>query len=372
MRHREKSQRVDIDEYFHGFEDFTESLATLPSQPPALSPKSQAVKTMLMGNPDQASPVLAPYQYQSAILSQPKTLSPFELEAAHRAVTSIKSQLIGDFAPGVQAQIFPPTPAASASQDGINALVAVAAQTSLPPQRSSATQGTERIWRGSLVAILGTTITALLVYAYGNNHLQPYLAQAQTLGRLSLVQANHLSRLSWQQVRLALPKPPVIASLNRTAEQAAMAQSMKFAYTAAELTQSAMTPDDWQQVLLFWRRAIDELQPIQAGTDLFPQAQERRQRYQDNFAYAQGELEMAPFRIAVNAAELASKMADSATTAEEWADIAAKWQEALSNMEAVSTKSSRYEIAQVKRAEYATKFAYAQNRHLDLQARSLR
>lgn len=366
MRRHEKSQRVDIDEYFHGFEDLTEPLATQPNWPP--SSRSPSVKAILTENPGSAAPVLAPYQYQSSILSQPKPLNPFELEAAHRAVASIKHQILGTPDPGVQAQIFPPT-AAVAAQPGSPTSVALALPKALPLGRSSISQGSHRLWWGSLVAILGTTVTALLVYAYSNNHLPPYLAQVPSLGHLAQVQNGPWSRLSLKPVRLPLPAPSAIVRPNPPDAPGAITQAMKFAYTAAELTQSATTEEDWQQVILFWRRAIDELQPIQADSPFFDRAQERRQTYEDNFAYAQGELEMAPFRMAVIAAEAASEMAISARTTEDWAEAATKWQEALGHMDAVSSRSARYAVAQAKRAEYATKFAYAQTRYLVSQSR---
>ncbi|TVQ21330.1 MAG: hypothetical protein EA367_06195 [Leptolyngbya sp. DLM2.Bin15] len=369
MRRHEKSQRVDIDEYFHGFEDLTEPLATQTSWSPAPTSRSPSVKAILTGNPVPAAPVLAPYQYQSSILSQPKPLNPFELEAAHRAVASIKHQLLGSSDPGVQAQIFPPTPTVAVSQPGSPSPVALVLQKALPLRRSSASQGSHRLWWGSLVAILGTTVTALLVYAYSSNRLPPSLAQVPPLNRLSLVPQRPWSHLSLRLMRLPSPTPAAILRPNPPDEPGAINQAMKFAYTAAELTQSATTEEDWQQVILFWRRAIDELEPIQAKSPFFDQAQERRQTYQDNFDYAQGEREMAPFRLAVNAAETASEMATSARTTEDWAEAAAKWQEALSHMDAVSPQSSRYGVAQAKRAEYATKFAYAQTRYLVSQSR---
>lgn len=366
MRRHARNQRVDIDEYFHGFEDFSESLATQPSWPPADSSSAPSVKAMLISARDQTAPALAPYQYQSSTLRPSKALSALELEAAHRAVSSIKSQLIGDRDPGVQAQVSPPTPAAAVVEDGSGSPSTSFFPSSLALQQTSSAWREPQFWWGSLVALLGTTVAAVVVYTYNSPNLDLYLKQAQVLKQQSLAQVNHLGRLSLQQAHRALPTQPVISKTNRTADQAALAQAMKLAYTAAELTQSAITPEDWQQVLMFWRRAIDELQPIQAEPPLFEQAQERRRIYQDNFAYAQSELDKAPFRMAVQAAELASEKAANATTSEDWAVVAATWQEALSQMESVSTKSPRYKVAQAKRAEYATKFAYAQNRYLAL------
>ena len=60
-------------------------------------------------------------------------------------------------------------------------------------------------------------------------------------------------------------------------------------------------------------------------------------------------------------------MASSASTPEDWSNVATQWKEALSYMNAVSSQSASYEVAQTKRAEYATKFAYSQNRYLTLQ-----
>lgn len=371
MRRHEKSQRVDIDEYFEGFEDGADPLTIEASLPMEAFLASQPFKAILSGKVDQASSVLAPYPRRSHGFGGPKSLNSLDLEAAHRAVFSIKSQLVGDPDPSVQTQVYPPDAWDVAPEDSLVAEASATAPTmsafpkffsTRPTMRA---QGISRIWWGGLVTIVGTAAAAMALYAYSPDYLQPYLTQAQTLSRLSLAQARHLGRLSWAQARLT-PRLPI--GINRTEEQAAMAQSMRFAYTAAELTQSATSREDWLQVITFWRRAIDELHPIPAGSDLSQSAQVRRQLYQNNLAYAQGELDMAPFRLAVNAAESASQMAANAATSEDWAKVAAKWQEALRHMESVSTQSSRYDVAQEKLAEYATKFAYSQSRYLTLQA----
>ena len=365
MRRYEKSQRVNIDEYFDGFEDVEDPLAVESHWPmEAVFLVSQPLKAIFTDNVGQAAPVLAPYQHQSSVLSEPKLLSPFELEAAHRAVSSIKSQLIGEPDSSVQAQVFPPS-----AWDVTPQHRWLAQASSVSPMGSTFSRffttrpvamvkGISLIWWGSLVAIVGTTVAAMALYAHSPYPLHPHLAQAQTLGQRTWAKT---------QAHLAKPMPSVGLMTNHTDEQAAMAQSMELAYTAAELTQSATTHEDWLQVITFWRRAIDELQPIPTQSDLFKAAQERRQLYQKNLTYAQGELEMAPFRIAVVAAESASQMAANAMTLEDWAEVAAKWQEALSHMESVPAQSSRYEVAQEKLAEYATKFAYSQNRYLTLQ-----
>ncbi|QQE64051.1 hypothetical protein GFS31_07230 [Leptolyngbya sp. BL0902] len=378
MRRHEKSQRVDIDEYFQGFEDGADFRAIEASLPMEAFLTAQPFKAILTGKVDQASSVLAPYHRQSRGGSGPKLLNSLELESAHRAVFSIKSQLVGDPDPSIPTQVYPPdawdvTPENSSGAEAeATTPVSSAFAKFFHLRPHGRTQGLSRLWRGSLITLAGTTVVAMALYAYSPAYLQPYLTQAQTLSRLSLVQVRHLGRQLLAQADRATAKSPLGIMAHRSEDHGAMAQAMELAYTAAELTQSATTHEDWLQVITFWRRAIDELQPIPAQSHLFPSAQARRQLYQSNLAYAQGELEMAPFRLAVNAAESASQMAASASTLEDWADVAATWQDALRHMESVSTQSSRHGVAQEKLAEYAAKFAYSQGRYLTLQAQDLR
>jgi hypothetical protein len=377
MRRHEKSQRVNIDEYFHGFEDGAEPVVTQVTQVTQVAQAAQAAqvvgqpaptraappfKAILAAKPGYIPPVLAPYQPQGRTLAAAKPLSSFDLASAHRAVASIKHQLIGDPEPSVPTHVFHPGPTGAISQASIPVQDDASAQSPLDPV--SAAPSSARLWWGGLAALVGTTASALLVYAHSTNHPNPAPAQTQILDRQALT----LGQRTFAQAGRTLPSSSAAAPQSqRTAEQAAMAQSMRLAYTAAELTQSALAPEDWQQVILLWRQAIDELQPIAADHPLFSQAHARKQIYEDNLAYAQGELETAPFRMAVKAAEAASKMASSASTPEDWSNVAAQWKEALSYMNAVSSQSASHEVAQTKRAEYATKFAYSQNRYLTLQ-----
>ncbi len=67
-----------------------------------------------------------------------------------------------------------------------------------------------------------------------------------------------------------------------------------------------------------------------------------------------------PFRDAVNIAQNASLLAQSAKTQEDWNKIAEKWKEAIAQMKAVPESSPNYQNAQKKAVEYEKNVNYAQ------------
>lgn len=320
-----KHQTVDIDEYFEGFEDTAEPLGIPPSWPTTHALTALSFKAILMDKPTDDRPVLVPYQRQGSTLRAAKSFSAFELASAQQAVISIKQQLMAE--PKHTAQ---PT-------------LAQALRWATPTHLSRAGVVS--------VVILGTTLVAMATYPGSGRNGLP----VQALGSASL------------GVMGSLPTPtsPETAP---TADQVAFQRAIEQGQTAAELTQSATTEADWQAVISLWQQAINELQPILPDSPLFSQAQARYQSYQTNVAYAQAKLEVTPLQSAVDAAETASQLAANAITQDDWAEVAIKWREALSSMEAIPTSSPHYEVAQAKMAEYATKFAYSQNRYLRLQS----
>ncbi len=70
-----------------------------------------------------------------------------------------------------------------------------------------------------------------------------------------------------------------------------------------------------------------------------------------------------PFREAVNKAMSASELTQAAATAEDWNEVAAKWQAAIELMKSVPTSSPHYDLAQKKATEeYPKNLTYAQQR----------
>jgi hypothetical protein len=68
-----------------------------------------------------------------------------------------------------------------------------------------------------------------------------------------------------------------------------------------------------------------------------------------------------PFRDAVNKAMSASELTQAAATAEDWNEVAAKWQAAIELMKSVPKSSPHYDLAQKKAAEeYPKNLTYAQ------------
>ncbi|PSR17298.1 hypothetical protein C8255_13395 [filamentous cyanobacterium CCP3] len=153
-----------------------------------------------------------------------------------------------------------------------------------------------------------------------------------------------------------------------TLDQQHFSTVIKYAQAASNLTQQAQTSDDWQQVIHLWQLALNSIDHVSSKSPLYAEVQVKKVVYRDNLAYSRQELDMAPFRGGVKAAEEASRLAIEASTEEDWQTVADKWQAALTKMQAVSSNNQHYSTAQSKLIEYSTKFAYAQKRYLDSQA----
>ncbi|MGB3516546.1 MAG: hypothetical protein WBA43_08820 [Elainellaceae cyanobacterium] len=71
--------------------------------------------------------------------------------------------------------------------------------------------------------------------------------------------------------------------------------------------------------------------------------------------------ETDPFRDAVNQATTASELTQTASTSEEWSNVANAWQQAIELMESVPQSNPNYAVAQQKAQEYQANKTYAQN-----------
>ncbi|HIK45393.1 MAG TPA: hypothetical protein IGR64_10970 [Leptolyngbyaceae cyanobacterium M65_K2018_010] len=73
-----------------------------------------------------------------------------------------------------------------------------------------------------------------------------------------------------------------------------------------------------------------------------------------------GEVAADPFREAVNAAQNAANLAQTAKTSAEWQVVADSWAQAIALMKQVPESSPNYAVAQQKAVEYQPNLAYAQ------------
>lgn len=91
----------------------------------------------------------------------------------------------------------------------------------------------------------------------------------------------------------------LVQSANRNKETETISKSEAFrwavnrAMSAAELTQTARSASEWQQVVNWWQDAIKLMQSVPASDDKHEIAVDRTAEYQKNFQYAQRRLQEA-------------------------------------------------------------------------------
>lgn len=341
MKVSQNTQKVDINTYFSDVDDHNKSIDHTVDRP-IFSHSVMPFKQVWMSHQTNETSVLKPYQSQRSMLAEKRDFSIFELETAYGAVCQLKEKLHyndRDLQPSEsKAIVLTSTPKASyrwglaCSLPIMSALIAVAV--SYPPMSYSIPCLTEPC------------------PSFQGKDLLPI--QLSTL-------REKFATVSAVQLRPELPLADDSLSVQ---DRQDMADSLKFGYSAAEVSQGAQTAQDWQQVINLWQLALDSLSKIPPDSRLYPQAQSRVDLYRSNLDYAQAEFAEAPFRAGVRAAEEASGLAVKATTQADWETVANEWEMALTMMQAVSDKSQNYTVAQQKLVEYAKKFAYAQRQFL--------
>lgn len=119
-----------------------------------------------------------------------------------------------------------------------------------------------------LATLLGSTV-AVGIYAFYRSQMADSIATETTPA--SMVQSP--------------AKPAVTASPQAAPDtfQSAVNQAMK----AATLTQTASTPEDWQQVAKAWENAIALMQSVPPSHPRYSIAQQKAVEYQPNLTYAQ-------------------------------------------------------------------------------------
>ncbi|MGF1498050.1 MAG: hypothetical protein ACFB8W_14685 [Elainellaceae cyanobacterium] len=80
--------------------------------------------------------------------------------------------------------------------------------------------------------------------------------------------------------------PPASPPPTSPAADAAFQQAMTAATQAASLTQTAQTPQQWQQVSSLWIQAIERLKQVPSSSSNYGTAQQKIQEYQQNLNYA--------------------------------------------------------------------------------------
>jgi hypothetical protein len=172
----------------------------------------------------------------------------------------------------------------------------------------------------------------------------------------------------WLAHEEAVDATQFVPSFQIQAQSKAQRNLLQAAYdravTAATLAQIAQTPDQWSQVVEHWQTALSALADVPEGHPQYALAQDKQVEYQRNLTYSKQRQTAVQdsFRLAVQAATAAANQGQSATTEQDWLTIAALWQTAVEQMQAVSSNHPRYGIAQQRIPIYQSNLEYAQYR----------
>lgn len=136
------------------------------------------------------------------------------------------------------------------------------------------------------------------------------------------------------------------------------------AMAAAELTQTAETPQEWKTVAQHWQDAIALMKVVPPHSAEHPLAQKKVVEYQGNLEYAQKEAEKADqtFQAGLKRATTAVMFTRTAQSLQDWQKAIHHWQEAISLMEGVQKGHAHYIQAQQKVMEYQAYLQFAQKK----------
>ncbi|MEA5469536.1 peptidylprolyl isomerase [Spirulina sp. 06S082] len=140
--------------------------------------------------------------------------------------------------------------------------------------------------------------------------------------------------------------------------------AVNHAMSAADLTQTAATPEDWDRVSQNWQQAIALMRVVPVDHKSYTVAREKVIEYQGYLEYAsqQAQNPNGVFRAAINQAIAAVNATEIARFPEEWEQAVQDWTRAIELMETVSEDHPQYETAREKAIEYQTYLAYAQGK----------
>lgn len=329
MRKECTSQKVNIETYFEEFCGGQNSSSEM--QPGSHDIKFHKGNIKLLTRTEEKREILKPYKNNKSNLPMAKELSGDDLKKAEQAIFELSKQLNKEF---------------SEHDEGENmAMLSIEEQ---PKSR-----------QGNIKWILKVAAVSILISAALDAFplIMQVCASASTCNRIQTMTLSQIDRVTGQM------NGETLNSESLSTDESLFSVAINHAHKAAELTQTAKTTEDWQNVEKYWLKSIQALEQISNDSHLREKVDDRLTIYQRNRSYAREEFDT--FREAVNAAEEASEIVNFANGPEEWGKAVEKWREAIELMYMVSVDSPNYQIAQAKLAEYALKFAYAQNSYLD-------
>ena len=145
-------------------------------------------------------------------------------------------------------------------------------------------------------------------------------------------------------------------------------QATQKAKKAANLTQTAKSYDQWNQVLNLWQEAITLLNTISESHPQSSLARQKSTEYKTNLDYSQQQvIKNDPFSQGMAKAEETVQLQPYAILEADWNQVARSWQEAINFLKNVSENHPQKDLANQKISEYSKNLTYAKQ-----QANSMR
>lgn len=165
-------------------------------------------------------------------------------------------------------------------------------------------------------------------------------------------------------LRQSSPANAAVANAAATPPQEAFRVGVNQATNAANLTQSAQSEQEWNQVANYWQQAILLMEGVPNDSKNYQVARQKVTEYRNYLDYAQKKANQPidTFRVAVNHATEAANLTQFAQSNQEWDRVASYWQQAISLMETVEKENPNHKVAVKKIVEYGSYLNYAQSR----------
>ena len=129
---------------------------------------------------------------------------------------------------------------------------------------------------------------------------------------------------------------------------------------AANLTQSAQSSSEWEIVAKKWEEAIALMKVVSPEDTHYDLAKQKVVEYHRNLQYAKTNVEklVDRFRLAINEANQATKLTQTAQSSTEWKEIGKHWQEAIALLKTIKSDHPNYDLAKEKVVEYHSNLSY--------------
>ncbi|MCT7983770.1 hypothetical protein NG796_10715 [Laspinema sp. A4] len=160
---------------------------------------------------------------------------------------------------------------------------------------------------------------------------------------------------------------PPAESISESAEENPnpVSQAIAQATSAANLTQTAATWEEWDRVIQHWQEAIARLKTVSIEHPHRDFAQTRLPVYQKNLTYARQQFDrLDPLKPALTKGGQASQRTRVAVDKRDWDEGVQAWEDALAQLQIIPPTYPQYSLVQQKRVEYQRNLTFSQQQLL--------